>query len=1070
MVPEDCFDVPPLFAQRVLIDNNPVRQLVLPATSANLVPDDRGWAARLTDDVVFPIYRRAQTPVGTTALEVDDDAFSGLPVAPPFESLRWVTSQRPGEPDEVLDALRGRFVLRTEDPHEGLAGLRIPQAGAVHAVLAHWSTGATDAATVVLPTGTGKTETMIALFASERLPRVLVLVPTDNLRTQIGNVFESYGVLRHVGVLEPGTRHPVVGRIAHHFESVAGVRTFADRCNVVLTTPSALNASSDSIIDALVGRCTHLFVDEAHHVRAASWSSIRDRFSGKPVVQFTATPYRADGNPLGGRMIYSFPLGRAQQLGYFEKINYISIVALADPDRAVAKEAIGRLRDDQARGFDHLIMARVSRIGRARDEILPLYEELAPELNPRLLHSDLKASERAKAIRDIRERESRVVVCVDMLGEGFDFPELKIAALHDPHRSLGVALQFIGRFARTRRDLGSATAVVARPEPGYDTRLRALYAERNQWDAVIENLSAQAIDEVRELDEFEAGFAERGEDELSLHALRPKMSAVVYSTDCQDWQPERLSEVLPSDEVISAPSVNARERVVWAVVEHRVPVRWGQLRSIENVLHHLHLLHWDRERALLYIYSSELESLHENLARAVCGESVVRISGDSVYRVMADLDRAVPTNVGLLDVRNNRRRFSMYVGADVYEGFPVAEQQTRTNTNIFVVGFAKGERVTLGASLKGRIWSHQSAASILEWVQWCREVGPKLQDETVDLDAILRRFVRPRQLEARPSLAPIGMDWPWIAYSGMTDVTRLELGDTEALIIDVELAIVDHADKGAIRYEVRAGGFVANYEAVVHGGQLVHRSLDGEARVLRDKSDPEPLSAYLNREGVTIWFEDEVLIEGPGLLLELERDPTPIDLENLIEVDWSGVDLKRESQGPARDATTIQARAAERLIGLRDWDVVVDDDGTGEIADLVAVKDLDDRLLVHLVHCKYSAETVPGARVGDLYEVCGQAHRSAHLRHAIGAMIKNLIRRERARRKRGYNGVLVGTDEALLGLQDLARLRRPQMQVTIAQPGLSKAAAQTRHLQLLGAADVYLREIAFASFDVWCSA
>lgn len=36
-----------------------------------------------------------------------------------------------------------------------------------------------------------------------------------------------------------------------------------------------------------------------------------------------------------------------------------------------------------------------------------------------------------------------------MLGEGFNFPKLKIAAIHSPHKSLEVTLQFIGRFART---------------------------------------------------------------------------------------------------------------------------------------------------------------------------------------------------------------------------------------------------------------------------------------------------------------------------------------------------------------------------------------------------------------------------------------------------------------------------------------------------------------------------------------------------------------------------------------------------------------------------------------------
>ncbi len=81
-----------------------------------------------------------------------------------------------------------------------------------------------------------------------------------------------------------------------------------------------------------------------------------------------------------------------------------------------------------------------------------------------------------------------------MLGEGFDFPELKIAALHDPHRSVGVALQFIGRFARSRPDLGTATAVVSRPDPGYDERLRALYAESSERHTHAQPGATKAFD------------------------------------------------------------------------------------------------------------------------------------------------------------------------------------------------------------------------------------------------------------------------------------------------------------------------------------------------------------------------------------------------------------------------------------------------------------------------------------------------------------------------------------------------------------------------------------------------
>src|SRR5262249_40926568 len=153
----------------------------------------------------------------------------------------------------------------------------------------------------------------------------------------------------------------------------------------------------------------------------------------------------------------------------------------------------------------------------------------------------------------------------------------------------------------------------------------------------------------------------------------------------------------------------------------------------------------------------------------------------------------------------------------------------------------------------------------------------------------------------------------------------------------------------------------------------------------------------------------------------------------LVPLSWEGIDIRRESQGPKRDPTTVQAHAAERLITLRDWDIVIDDDGSGEVADLVALKEEGDHLIVHLVHCKYSSERDPGARVEDLYAVCGQAHRSAHHRQHVDKMVSNLVRRERRRLQQGNSGLMVGDEAALFGFQDVVRRRRPEFRVTVVQ-------------------------------------
>src|SRR5665811_58452 len=95
-----------------------------------------------------------------------------------------------------------------------------------------------------------------------------------------------------------------------------------------------------------------------------------------------------------------------------------------------------------------------------------------------------------------------------MLGEGFDLPALKIAAVHDPQKSLGVTLQFIGRFARTsaQGNFGNASMFVARKEIDVDRRLRNLYAEDSDWNQILRELSETAVEEQQAVSDFEEGF------------------------------------------------------------------------------------------------------------------------------------------------------------------------------------------------------------------------------------------------------------------------------------------------------------------------------------------------------------------------------------------------------------------------------------------------------------------------------------------------------------------------------------------------------------------------------------
>jgi superfamily II DNA or RNA helicase len=80
-------------------------------------------------------------------------------------------------------------------------------------------------------------------------------------------------------------------------------------------------------------------------------------------------------------------------------------------------------------------MARAANVARA-EEVFECYRPYA-EFNPVQIHTGITSKAEREDIRArIISGRSRIVVCVGMLGEGFDLPELKIAAFHDIRKTL----------------------------------------------------------------------------------------------------------------------------------------------------------------------------------------------------------------------------------------------------------------------------------------------------------------------------------------------------------------------------------------------------------------------------------------------------------------------------------------------------------------------------------------------------------------------------------------------------------------------------------------------------------
>lgn len=997
---------------------------------------------------------------GSTSEEADVQEPAVSVVDMGGNELWWLASglgshdARPTSAEISDDSLRGNFVF-AEESNTG-SGLRAPQLGALHAVLAHRSTEDPEPITIVMPTGTGKTETMLAAYAHSPR-RTLVVVPSDALRTQTANKFVTLGVLPTVGTVVGDFRCPTVLVLKSAPKAPEDVDRLLEGVNVIVATVQVLSICPDTVREHLIGACSRLFVDEAHHVAARTWRTVVDAFTGKEVIQFTATPYREDGKHVSGRIAYAYPLRLAQKHDYFAAIEYHSVIDLADPDRAVATAAVKKLREDLAAGLDHLLMARVSSVERAK-AVIKIYQEIAADLVPVRLDTGLAESTQRKHRAGLLTHNNKIVVCVNMLGEGFDLPALKIAAIHDPQKSLAVTLQFIGRFTRTGTEkLGTASAFVPLPVAGIDDRLRKLYGEDADWNTVIQDLTEQGVAREKRRTDFEMAFGSVP-DEVAMRSVHPKMSAVTYqsSTDLE-WNPESIYELFEDRLLTTRIGINNKDKVVWWVSREATPVRWGDFASFNELVHHLHVVHVDDEKGFLYINSTNNKSMHEDIAQAVGGEDVSIIKGETVYRILAKVKRRVPTNVGLLDSVNRNRRFSLHVGQDVLAAWK-GEGATKMKTNIFAHGYTEGRAVSFGASRKGRVWSHEQARDLHDWVQWVREVGPAVTDHSVSLESVMAGFLLPMPAKERPPYVPLAIEWPYQIVATMSDATRISYQGQAFTILETELRLLDHKATGPLRFEVVTPKWSLPFEFIFHPEEpptIVPLGDDGE---MVTHSGVGSLATFLTYHGLHVTFEDELVLVEQGFLLKPERDKLLYPREDLETPDWTGIDLKRESQGLVRDPGTIQYRTIELLGAETDWEVIVDDDGNGELADVVCLRRLDDKLHVALAHCKFSSGASPGSRINDLYDVCGQAMKMNRAKTIPDQLVRRLLRREQRRQTNGTSGMIKGDVATLVALVNEARYRDMKTTVLVVQPGMSAAKASDDMLALLGATDRFLTE------------
>ena len=356
--------------------------------------------------------------------------------------------------------------------------LREPQREGHAKAVEYFSVGG-DHAVEQIPVGCGKSGLITLLPFGSAAGRVLVIAPNLTIRDQLVGAFDAssptcfYTKSRALTDLHRGPFVAALDASANHSD-LHDAHVAVTNIHQLAEGGRWLDQLAEDFFDLII-------VDEGHHNVAPTWQGVFSRFPQAKVISLTATPFRADDQPVEGEVIYRFPIAEAMRRGFIKNLQACNVaprelvfsyrgdsrthtleevlrlkerdwfskgVALAEPCNVSIVDAsiewLNHLR--HSGGWRrHQIVAAACSIDHARS-IRRLYEERGYKAHE--IHSDMSDRDKARIRRDLLNGELDVIVQVQMLGEGFDHPPLSIAAVFRPYRSLNPYIQFIGRAMR----------------------------------------------------------------------------------------------------------------------------------------------------------------------------------------------------------------------------------------------------------------------------------------------------------------------------------------------------------------------------------------------------------------------------------------------------------------------------------------------------------------------------------------------------------------------------------------------------------------------------------------------
>ncbi|WP_313532037.1 DEAD/DEAH box helicase [Sphingobacterium multivorum] len=981
-------------------------------------------------------------------------------------------------PEEVVTSWNGNFQFLEEDIERGIDGLRGPQLGALHSILAH-RYNQDDIGIVVMPTGTGKTETMICSMVATSCNKLLITVPSDSLRTQIFEKFLTYGLLKSFGVVSEEALYPYVGILTSGINTDEGLIEFISKSNIVITTMAIASRATDSQKKIMSEMFSQLYVDEAHHSEANTWQEFISHFEKQKVFLFTATPYRNDGKRLKGKFIFNFSLRKAQEQNYYKEIQFFPIREYDrfKADKMIAEKAVSILRADLQNGYSHIILARCMSQNRA-EEVFQHYS-VHQDLNPVVVYNNKSGLK--ETINAIKARKHSIIICVDMLGEGFDLPELKIGAIHDERQSLPITLQFIGRFTRTSyKQLGKASFITNMAYPPIKEELEQLYAKDADWNLLLPMLSEGAEQQQIDFKNFLDGFRHLEDSKIPFQSINPALSTVIYKNDGKDWKPNNWREGISNLSIYEHQyaDYNPERNTLVITLGKITRVDWGEFDTVQNLAWDIIIVFWDIRPKVnrVFINTSIKNFASERLVAEIFEGNQSKITGMNVFRIFHEVHRLSLFNVGARKGIGKDINFQSFYGKGVQDGLHMLEQGTLIKNNIFGVGYKDGDKVSLGCSVKGKIWSYLRG-NIQQFTEWCRSIGDIVNDASINPNTVLEHTLQIEMIYSKPKVKAVSVDWNPDMYKFSEDRYEVYLNGIKSHLWELDIDIVDHQGEN-LRFVISSELNKVEFDLKLYSKKVdaaeapsfdIIKINNTSAEIVIGTKNMQ-LQEYLNEMTPIFWFADgSQLMQNQYVKVRKRADHIPSD--QIISQNWPGVDISVESQGVQPYLKkSIQFNFIEQI--KEQYGLIYDDDGKGEIADIIGINDNSDYIDIHLFHLKYARNGQLGNNIENFYQVCGQAQKSLNWKYRDGKEFFEHLFKRKVKKKLGSecSRLIKGTEDDLEYLLNAAKWTKElKFHINIVQPGLQKENASDDILQILGTTAHYLYTVGNVGLQVYTS-